>query len=188
MAVGVRRDDAGIASSRRATNRLRLLPGVLVLAVLVPLVAFLVSVWLRGWQLQAVESGSMEPTYPVGSLLVVEPIDASQVEPGMVVVFVDPTDPDRIVTHRVVGRAPGESLQFWTQGDANATRDPHPVPARLIRGRVRSQVNGIGSLVGWLRWPRSFLLLIVLPGLWLLVTEIAARRRPSASSGDVDNH
>lgn len=156
---------------------------VLAVAVMLPVAIFLVSAWLNGWQLQAVRSGSMAPTYPVGSLLVVEPIDASQVKPGMAVVFEDPQITGRIVTHRVVSRVPGDTLQFWTQGDANAIRDPFPVPARLVRGRVLWQVNHLGSLIAWLRWPRSFLLLVLVPGLLLAVSEWRTRRKRASVQG-----
>jgi signal peptidase I len=137
------------------------------IAVVAPLAAFLMWTWLHGWQLVSVQSGSMEPTYHVGSMLIVEPIDASQVERGMAIVFRDPRDDGRIVTHRVLGRAPGETLQFVTQGDANATADPAAVPARMVQGRVRSEIGGLGHVTHWLRWPRSFVMLVVLPGLLL---------------------
>jgi len=123
----------------------------------------------------------MAPTYPVGSLLVVGPIDASQVEPGMAVTFEDPAVEGRIVTHRVVSRVTGDTLQFWTQGDANATQDPFPVPARLVRGRVLWHVDHLGSLMSYLRWPRSFLLLIVIPGLLLVVSEWRGRQRAASA-------
>jgi signal peptidase len=179
MALRVRRLDDLAGGDHRA-----LMPAVLTLAVLLPVAVFLVGVWLQGWQLQAVQSGSMAPTFPVGSLLVVEPIDASQVATGMAIVFQDPADPERLVTHRVVGTVPGDQLQFWTQGDANPARDPFPVPARFVRGRVRSQIDGLGFAADWLRWPRSFLLLVVLPGLLLLATEWRARRRRPAPDLD----
>jgi signal peptidase len=159
---------------------------VLGLATLLPLASLLVSVWLKGWQLQAVQSDSMAPTYPVGSLLVVEPIDASQVHPGMALVFEDPYIRGRIVTHRVVSRASGAALQFWTQGDANPTRDPYPVPARFVRGRVIWHVTDLGFITSWLRWPRSFLLLVVLPALWLGVDVWLTRRRSSESANLAD--
>ena len=54
-----------------------------------------------------------------------------------------------------------------TQGDANATADPAAVPARMVQGRVRSEIGGLGHVTDWLRWPRSFVLLVVLPGLLL---------------------
>jgi signal peptidase len=155
---------------------------VALLAVLVPLATFLVAAWLLGWQLQSVLSGSMAPTYPVGSLLVVAPLDASDVRPGMPIVFEDPRVRGRIVTHRVVGVAPGETLQFWTQGDANASRDPVPVPARMVRGRVLWQVSYVGGLLTLLQWPWSFLALVVAPGLLLIGGELRNRWRAKAGS------
>jgi signal peptidase len=119
----------------------------------------------------------MEPTYRVGSVLVVEPIDASEVRRGMPLVFEDPMAPGRLVIHRMVERAPGDTVAFWTQGDANAARDPVPVPARMVRGKVKWQVTGLGTLLTWLRWPRSGLLLVVVPAALLVATEWRDRRR-----------
>ena len=150
-----------------------------VLATLVPLAAFLVSVWLLGWQLQHVESGSMSPTYPVGSLLVTAQVDPTDVNVGMPIVFEDPNEPGRLVTHRVVGVAPGAELSFLTRGDANATNDPAPVPARLVRGRVLWHVTVLGAVFDWLQWPRSFLLLVVVPGALLLYGEWRRRSQDS---------
>lgn len=156
--------------------------GVVSVALLLPLTVFLVAAWLLGWQLQSVESGSMTPAYPIGSLLVIGQIDAGDVEPGMAIVFEDPREAGRLVTHRVVRTTSGETLQFVTQGDANATSDPAPVPARLVRGRVLWHVSHLGSVLGWLQWPRSFVLLVVAPGLLLVALEWRARRsrRPVA--------
>jgi signal peptidase I len=158
-------------------RRFALLPvAVFTVAVLLPLATFAVASFLLGWKLQPVRSGSMEPTYPVGSLLVVEPVDASAVRPGMAVTFADPADGGRLVTHRVVQRAPGDRMAFLTQGDANATVDPLPVQSREIRGRVRSHVPLLGRALHELRWPRGFLVLAVVPALVLAGTEVLGAR------------
>lgn len=151
--------------------------GVLVVSLLLPLAVFLVATWLLGWQLQAVLSGSMSPTYPVGSLLVIGQMDAADVEPGMAIVFEDPAAPGHLITHRVVSIASGATISFITQGDANATRDPNAVPARFVRGRVLWSVTHLGALMEWLRWPRSFVLLVLLPGAALIVVEWRGRDR-----------
>jgi len=149
---------------------------VLAVAVLLPLAAFLVAVWLFGGQLQAVLSGSMSPTYPMGSLIVMAPIDPADVEPGMAITFVDPLRSGRLVTHRVVSIAPADTLQFVTQGDANARPDPAPVPARMVRGRVLWHVRGLGTVLDWLQWPRGFIVLVGLPLGLLAVAEWRAHR------------
>jgi signal peptidase len=155
--------------------------GVGVVAILLPLTVFLVATWLLGWQLAIVQTGSMAPTFPVGSLVVIGPVDAADVEGGMTVAFQDPADPARLVTHRVVALAPGAELAFVTKGDANATSDPRPVPARYIRGRALWHVTYLGVVMDWLQWPRSFLLLVVAPALWLAVLEVR-RRTPGRAS------
>jgi signal peptidase len=146
-----------------------------VVSLLLPLATFLVATWLLGWQLQAVLSGSMSPTYPVGSLLVVGQIDASDVRAGMAIVFEDPLEPGRLVTHRVVGPVPDDASAFRTRGDANAALDPVAVPARLVRGRVLWSVSILGAALDWLKWPNGFVLLVVVPGAILLASEVRRR-------------
>jgi signal peptidase len=150
--------------------------GVVTLVLLVPLTIFLVASWLLGWQLVSVQTGSMSPTFEVGSLVVVGPVDPADVEIGMAIAYVDPADPARLVTHRVVGLAPGTQLAFVTRGDANATADPNPVPARLIRGRALWHITYLGTVMDWLQWPRSFLLLVVAPSVLLALSELRSRR------------
>src|SRR5918992_1145850 len=69
-------------------------------AVLLPLCVLAGTAFLAGWRFQPIETASMAPNYPSGSLAVVEPVDAGLVGPGMVVVFEDPLVPGRLVAHR----------------------------------------------------------------------------------------
>ena len=172
---------AKTVGKQRAFGALVTLPlAVLVIAVVLPFTTFVVAAWLAGWRLQPVLTGSMSPTYPEGSLLVVGAIDPSDVRSGMAVTFDDPAQPGRLVTHRVVEVRADDALFFDTQGDANAAGDPFPVPARSIRGRVLWHVPLLGYAVDFLQWPRGFVLLVVIPGAALAMTELLAwrRRRP----------
>ena len=45
-------------------------------------------VWLFGWKLYSIQTGSMEPSYPVGMMIFVEPVGFDQLESGDVVTFV----------------------------------------------------------------------------------------------------
>jgi signal peptidase I len=148
-------------------------------AVLLPLAVFLTSAWLLGWQLQSVLSGSMQPTYPVGSLLVVGSVDPATIEVGSPIVFRDPAHPDRIVTHRVVAQSPGSTLSFLTKGDANAANDAFPVTADQIVGRPLWSVSHLGNVLEWLAWPRS-LVLIVIPAILLFIDDRRGRKRALA--------
>jgi signal peptidase I len=127
----------------------------------------------------------MSPTYPVGSLLVTAQVDPSDVAIGMPIVFEDPREPGRLVTHRVVGVTSGSELMFVTRGDANATNDPSPVPARLVRGRVLWAVTLLGAVLDWLQFPRSFVLLVLVPAGLLAVLEWR-NHRPRRKGGRED--
>jgi signal peptidase I len=157
--------------------------GVAAIAVLLPLAAFLLAAWLFGLQLLTVETGSMAPTFPVGALLVSGQVDPADVHVGMAIVFEDPAKAGRLISHRVIGVTGADSLAFWTQGDANNVRDPVPVPARMVRARVLWQVPILGAATEWLQWPRSFILLVVVPAGLLLLLEWRHRRRHEPAAG-----
>jgi signal peptidase I len=146
-------------------------------ALLVPVTVLLGTAFVMGWKFQPIETGSMAPRYPVGSLAIVEPIDPADVRAGMTVVFEDPLVRGRLVAHRVVKRLPGTSPTWETKGDANAERDPAPVHAHAVQGRVRWAIPGFGRVVSAVDRRLALLLLVGFPLAALLVTEAAARRR-----------
>lgn len=158
------------------------------LAILAPVAVAGVVLWFIGWRMQPVQSASMAPLYPRGSLVLVSPIDASEVRPGMVIVFLDPADRSRLVAHRVVSQVPGHVPAFRTRGDANLTDDPYPVYPDAIRGRVRWGITGLGTVVSALTSWWGSLLLIGVPAGTLIGTELYdyRRRRTTAESSSAD--
>jgi signal peptidase len=148
-----------------------------VVVLLLPLAILLGTAWLFGWRFQPIETNSMAPGSPAGSLAVVQPVDVGAVEPGMIVVFVDQQDASRLIAHRVVKQLAGDPPTFQTKGDANAAMDPFPVAAASIRGKVSWTVAGLGGVVTAIRGTPAVLLLVVLPLALLVVTEVLDRRR-----------
>jgi len=43
----------------------------------------------------------MEPAMPVGSLVVLGPVDPATIEIGDIIYYPDPRDPDELISHRV---------------------------------------------------------------------------------------
>jgi signal peptidase I len=164
--------------ARRPRRRGVVLPvAALALALLLPLAILLGVGFLLGWRFQPIETASMAPRYPAGSLAVVVPVDPSEIQPGMTIVFEDPLYRDRLVAHRVVRKLPGDALAWETKGDANGESDLLPVHVTGIRGRVGWAIPGLGTAVSVLRGPPAVLLLVILPLALLALTEIADRRR-----------
>lgn len=154
-----------------------------VTAIAVGAAAFLVVPQLLGWQLITLVSGSMAPTYPADSALIVKPVDPAAVSEGDVIVFV--AEDDRpMVAHRVVAiETTAGRTAFVTKGDANEDPDYDLVLASDVRGRVVAGVPYLGLFVRAVHHPVGFALLLVLPALALIGQEIASIRRERANGG-----
>lgn len=88
-----------------------------------------------GYKPVVVLTGSMEPTYPVGSVIYYKSTPYAQIAVGDVITFRVTDDAKNVVTHRVFQKGAGAQT-FITKGDANATPDVNPIPYSNVQGRV----------------------------------------------------
>jgi len=76
-------------------------------------------------------------------------------------------------THRVIEKHQGESsIRFRTKGDANEDPDPEPVYRDEIVGVVTLSVPLIGYLIGFAQSQLGWVVLVVLPMVSLIVSEL----------------
>lgn len=122
---------------------------VVILAVL------LVGVRLVGFQVFTVLSGSMEPTYHVGSLIYVKSVDPAQLQAGDVITFM--LDEKTVATHRIIQVVPDEEdptvLRFATQGDANDAPDGSLVHYKNVVGTPVFTIPKLGYLANYIQNP-----------------------------------
>lgn len=102
-------------------------------ALLVLLATLLTVPLLLGWRSYVILSGSMEPHYPVGSLVYVRAVAPQALATGDVVTFCGVGG--AVVTHRIVATDPAAGT-LTTKGDANTTPDPIPVQIESVLGQV----------------------------------------------------
>lgn len=114
---------------------------VLVIAVMVLAIA-LVGVRVIGFTPYAVLSPSMTPTYAPGDLIYVKETPTDEINEGDVITFVA-DEKNTIVTHRVV-EVDRDGRKFYTQGDANDSRDGNPVLYENVVGVVQFSVPKLG--------------------------------------------
>lgn len=98
---------------------------VVFLAIAAPLIA--------GYHPMVVLSGSMEPTYPVGSVVYYKSCDFSELRGGDAITFM--AGEDGLVTHRIA-RIDNTAQTVVTKGDANPSEDPVPVDSSEIKGKT----------------------------------------------------
>lgn len=117
---------------------------------------------------------SMEPTIPLYSVIVVEPVPVEQLRSGDIITFEQPEVGDRKVTHRIerVERRKDGRLAFVTKGDNNEARDPWRVTYEGSGYRVRTHVPHVGWLILQAQTPVARIGLVVLPALVLLVAAL----------------
>ena len=127
-----------------------------VLVILVVLLAIaLAGVRLLGFQVYAVTSGSMEPTYPTGSLLYVKPVDVKELKVGDAITFL--LDEKTVATHRIIEVLPDaddpDVIRFRTKGDANEIADGGSVHSRNVIGRPVFCIPYLGYFANFVQHP-----------------------------------
>lgn len=121
-------------------------------------------------QIKIVESGSMEPTILTGSLVIIKPATSYAV--GDIITFTS-VSADVPTTHRIVAirEASGQKF-FMTKGDANEEADTNETALRSVIGKVALVVPYVGFVLDFARQPIGFGLLIVLPALLIIWSEL----------------
>jgi signal peptidase len=91
-------------------------------------------------------TGSMEPTLPPGTLVIVKPVEPDQIGVGTVITYQMASGSPDVVTHRVVSQGVNGmgDLVFRTRGDANSATDKGLVVPAQIRGKVWFSVPYLG--------------------------------------------
>ena len=123
--------------------------------VAVLLAVALVGVRVVGYTPYTILSGSMEPTYHVGSLIYVKKVDTSTLEAGDPITFA--LSEDTIATHRIVEVVPDEEdarvIRFRTKGDANETVDGALVHYKNVLGKPVFTIPYLGYVADYIQHP-----------------------------------
>ena len=141
-------------------------------------------------------TGSMTPSYPAGTLVIVKPTDVQQIRLGDVVTYQIASNQPAVVTHRVIQiveptTADG-TRSFITKGDANSLPDAKPVKPVQVRGVVWYAVPYIGWVNNVVNGDaRSVIVPIVAGGLFLYAGFMAAstvvdRRRKARAAAQAE--
>ena len=120
--------------------------GILLLVLALGAITIAVPAAVGGMPL-SVLTGSMRPTYPPGTLVVIKPAAPEEIGVGDVITFQIESGKPAVATHRVIARSTDSGtgeVRFTTQGDANNTPDPEQVQTAQIRGKVWYAIPYLG--------------------------------------------
>ena len=124
-----------------------------------------------GWRVDAVYSGSMEPEFMAGDVVITQPVQTTKIEEGDVITYRSPRN-NEMTSHRVTAIDNGPVPGFHTKGDANEDTDPYLVPAANIVGRVCFSIPFFGRVTGFIKTPKGLILTLCLPGSIIVAMEL----------------
>jgi signal peptidase len=117
--------------------------------------AIVVGLVVTGHHLEEVVTGSMQPTIPIGSLVVTESLPAGQLQVGDIMVFPNPNDTKLTIVHRIVWLSHDQSgdVLVKTKGDYNALPDQWTLKraANADADKVIEILPGAGTAAGYLQ-------------------------------------
>lgn len=126
----------------------------IILIVLALLAGVLIIPKVMGYEEMAVLTGSMEPEYPVGSLIYVKEKDPETLQVGDVITY--RLSGDTVVTHRIV-EIDTEAQTVTTKGDANESNDGQPVAFDSIVGKAEFKIPYLGFISMNIKTPKGIL-------------------------------
>lgn len=127
---------------------------------------------IAGYTLFRITTGSMEPTYPVDTLVLVKKTDPSRIQTGDVISFYssDPALDGAVNTHRVTGvQTDGTHWSYKTKGDANNVEDAYGTGETELIGKVTGSSLFLGKLARLIVNPLLFIPVILIPLAAMLV-------------------
>lgn len=150
---------------------------------------------VAGYSIMTVMTGSMEPAYQVGDIIVIRKTNENELQVKDVITFIS-TDEElngQPITHRIIDiTEENGQKKFETKGDNNRIADETPVTSDRILGKVQLRIPFVGRAVNFMQTNRiAFFLIVILPMLVIMALEvkdiIMIARSGDEDEGEEDN-
>ena len=165
-------------------NILKIIMKILKIALIIIIVLFASFVLLQrfsnnntsifGYRMFAVVTGSMEPVYSVGDVILCKEVDTNKLKVGDDVTYLgkEGTFKDKVITHRLknITEKDGKKI-FYTQGVATNNIDP-PIEASQIYGKVSRKLLILSAFHSYSSTSIGFFLCVIIPIMLLVGTEV----------------
>lgn len=138
---------------RRKILKIIIAPFIIAFLILISYIGYLKyikktnDINLFGYRQYMVLTGSMEPNYNIGDLIVIKEKPQEDIKVGDIVNYVTDNGKDTI-THRVIEivEQNGQTM-YKTKGDNNSSSDPNLVNYSQIQGTIVFKINKLGAII-----------------------------------------
>ncbi len=136
---------------------------------------------------------SMEPTINVYDVIINTKVDnPSEIKQGDVITFISTWQVTygMTITHRVIGTKTLDdgSLCYITRGDNNTQEDQACVKENNVIGKVKAVIPGLGRIQSFLSSSLGWLLIVIVPALYIIVKDILKLFRLSKEVKEENNN
>lgn len=174
-----------------ASHKVLSVIGIIICIILIPILIINITLIIKsrtnsvnvpkigGYCPLIILTGSMEPEFNDGDLIIVKQIDGKDVKVGDVISFFDPESTNNsVLTHRVTEVIEENgTLSFRTKGDANNTEDKIPVNADNLVGIYKSRIPGAGNIAMFMQSTAGLVLCVIFPLILFVGYDVIRRRR-----------
>lgn len=131
---------------------------------------------ILGYRIFTVASGSMEPTYKVGDVILVKDTDPSKLQVGDVITYLgnQSSVSGMLITHRIIKieQKTDGTLAYTIKGDANQMEDPI-IDSSQIYGKVVTKLSFFTIISNIIHNQFGFFFLVFIPIVLFIFLEVA---------------
>ncbi|MBQ8514603.1 MAG: signal peptidase I [Ruminococcus sp.] len=160
-----------------------------IVAIVVLLAVLILGTKAIGWQMYTVLSGSMEPDYPTGSLILVKDAEPEELVAGDVITY--KLSGGTIATHRIVEvLSEGGEISFRTKGDANEQADAALTQGSAVIGTPVFMIPKAGIIANYVQSPEGRPVVITVGAaliLFVFATDFLIKDKKQTKQKDSEN-
>ena len=105
------------------------------------------NISILGYRQYIVATGSMEPKYNVGDLIIIKETPEEEIKIGDIINYISENGTDTI-THRVTDIIEKDGQTYYqTKGDNNNAEDPELVKYRQVKGKLVFKISKLGTII-----------------------------------------
>jgi len=125
-----------------------------------------------GYKPFIVLSGSMEPEFYSGDLVLAREVVTSDLKVGDVISY---REGQSVITHRILEITEEQGRKFITKGDHNNVIDRNPVTEDQVEGRYLFHVSKLGNFAIFMQTPLGMVIFIACPLVLFILYDIMRR-------------
>ena len=171
---------------KKVSHRIFTILGIILCVILIPILIVNVTLIVKsvvypdkvpdfmGYKPLIVLSGSMEPVFNPGDMVLVKEIEPDKLQMNDIIAF---RRGESVITHRIKGIAQGAGgKEFTTKGDNNNVEDNFKVTPDMVEGIYLLRIVKIGNAAMFLQTPMGLIIFIALPLVLFILYDLLRRQ------------